>query len=119
MRGGPRRPWIVALAASTAAAVLAVLAWFAHGVLTDPVQWQDVGYHVHDDRSISITFDVTKAPTATVTCRVHALSKSFGEGGVADVRVGPSKGRTQRLTVSVPTSERAVTGVVDRCDRPA
>ena len=96
-------------------AALAVLAWVGIGTLRDPVQWRDVGYHVNGSTSIDVTFDVTKSTSASATCRVRALSQSFAEVGVADVPVGPGRTSTQRVTVNVPTSERAVTGTVASC----
>jgi hypothetical protein len=118
IRSARQRRAVAVLVGLAVLAALALGLWIARGVFSDPVQWQDVGYHVNDDRSMTVTFDVTKAPAATVTCRVHALSQSFGEVGVADVEVGPATDRTQRITVPVTTSELAVTGVVDHCNRP-
>ena len=111
---GVRRWHRVALAALVLAAV-AVAAWVGAGVLRDPVQWRDVGYHVDDATSIQVTFDVTKDVAASATCRVQALSKSYAQVGVHDVVVGPGATRTLRVTVEVTTSERAVTGTVTRC----
>lgn len=109
-----RRLTIIAVALASAL-VLALGAWYTWGIFADPVQWQDVGFHVNDDRSVDVTFEVTKAQSATVTCRVRALSQSYGEVGVSDVEVGPADTRTLRVTVHVVTSELAVTGTVDRC----
>ena len=96
-------------------AALAVLAWVGIGTLRDPVQWRDVGYHVTGSTSIDVTFDVTKSTSATATCRVRALSESYAEVGVMDVPVGPGTTSTQRVTVTVPTSQTAVTGTVQTC----
>ena len=96
-------------------AALAVLAWVGIATLRDPVQWRDVGYHVNGSTSIDVTFDVTKATSASATCRVEALSESFAQVGFYDVPVGPGPTSTLRVTVTVPTSERAVTGTVSSC----
>ena len=96
-------------------AAAAVLAWVGVGTLRDPVQWRDVGYHVDGATAIDVTFDVTKSTAATATCRVRALSQSYAEVGVMDVPVGPGTTSTQRVTVTVPTSETAVTGTVQSC----
>ena len=94
---------------------LAVLAWVGIATLRDPVQWRDVGYHINGSTSIDVTFDVTKSTSATATCRVRALSQSYAEVGVTDVPVGTGTTSTQRVTVTVPTSETAVTGTVQTC----
>jgi hypothetical protein len=94
---------------------LAVLVWLGVGTLRDPVQWRDVGYHVNGSTSIDVTFDVTKATGATATCRVEALSDNYAQVGVQDVEVGPGAQATQRVTVTLPTSQVAVTGTVRTC----
>ncbi|HEY0118514.1 MAG TPA: DUF4307 domain-containing protein [Cellulomonas sp.] len=96
-------------------AAVAVLTWLGITTLRDPVQWRDVGYHVNGSTSIQVTFDVTKATSASATCRVHALSEAYAEVGVMDVPVGPGTTTTQRVTVTIPTSETAVTGTVQTC----
>ena len=96
-------------------AALAVLTWVGIGTLRDPVQWRDVGYHVRGATSIDVTFDVTKDPAATATCRVEALSASYVQVGVTDVEVAPGTTSTQRVTVTIPTAETAVTGTVRSC----
>jgi len=94
---------------------VAVFVWLGFGALRDPVQWRDVGFHVDGATSIDVTFDVTKDPDATATCHVEALSQSYAQVGVTDVEVGPGGARTQRVTVTIPTAETAVTGTVRGC----
>ena len=86
------------------------------GVVRDPVQWQDVGYRVDGPTSTEVTFDVTTRPGAAATCRVQALSSSYAQVGVLDVPVPPAETRTRRVTVTVPTVELAVTGIVQGCE---
>ncbi|UZN04347.1 DUF4307 domain-containing protein [Cellulomonas sp. S1-8] len=114
---GTRRLQRLGLASLVVVAML-VLGWIGSGVLRDPVQWQDVGYRVDGPSSTEVTFDVTSAVGTAVTCRVQALSASYAQVGVRDVPVPAAQTRTRRVTVTVPTVELAVTGVVDDC-RPA
>ncbi|WP_307858024.1 DUF4307 domain-containing protein [Cellulomonas fulva] len=94
---------------------LVVVAFLATGALRDPVQWKDVGFSVHDAGSMDVTFEVTKDPEATAVCRVQGLSQSYAEVGVQEVEIGPGA-RTQRVTVTVPTAELAVSATVDTCE---
>jgi len=111
---GRRRAWLIpAVVLGTLAAV--VFGWLAYGVTRDPVQWQDVGFSVDGPQRIDVTFEVIKSPGATVRCRIQALSKGFAEVGVQSVDVGPSADGVARFTVSIPTSELAVSGTVDGC----
>ena len=109
-----RRMTWVALGTLVAAAV-AVVAWLGYGVFRDPVQWTPVGYSVKGPDRIDVTFDITKAPEATVSCTIVALSSAYAEVGVRTVTIGPSDQRAQRFTESVATQELSVTGEVRTC----
>lgn len=109
-----RRLQRLGLAALVVVAML-VLGWTGAGVMRDPVQWQDVGYRVDGPSATEVTFDVTTAVGTAVTCRVQALSSSYAQVGVLDVPVPAAQTRTRRVTVTVPTVELAVTGVVQGC----
>lgn len=113
-RAASRRPLMVAVGLAVLVGV-AVVAFLAVGALRDPVQWKDVGFTVRDAGRVDVTFEVTKDPGSTATCRVQALSQSYGEVGVATVEVGPGA-RTQRVTTSVPTAELAVSATVAGCE---
>lgn len=110
-----RRLQRVALALLVAAAMV-VVAWMGRGVLTDPVQWRDVGFSVDSATSVQVTFEVTTRDGAAATCRVQALSQSYAQVGVLDVDVPTSPTSTRRVTVTVPTVEQAVTGTLDGCE---
>ncbi|RHA43652.1 DUF4307 domain-containing protein [Cellulomonas rhizosphaerae] len=118
-RYGPVRPrsraWRFVGWGALAALVLAVVVWVGGSALEDPVQWKDVGFDVTDASSTDVTFDVTKGQDETASCRVRALSQSFGEVGVRTVEVGPADTDTVRVTVTVPTAELAVSGGVQTC----
>ncbi|MDM7830744.1 DUF4307 domain-containing protein [Cellulomonas edaphi] len=118
-RYGPARPrpraWRFVGWGALAVVVGAVIVWLGGAQLEDPVQWKSVGFHVTDNSSTEVTFDVTKDKDATATCKVRALSQSFGEVGVRSVEVGPAQTATVRVTVTVPTSELAVSGEAQDC----
>ncbi|GIG37910.1 DUF4307 domain-containing protein [Cellulomonas pakistanensis] len=112
---GPGRPGL-ARAAMIALGVVAVAvaAWLALG--GDGLSWKMVGFSVDGPTSTAITFDVTKDADATVRCRVQALSESYAEVGVQTVEVGPAGTATQRVTSAIPTTELAVSAVVESCE---
>jgi hypothetical protein len=111
---GRRRAVVLALA-TVGAVALGLVVWIGIGVLQDPVQFKDVGYSVQGPDRIDVTFDVIKDPAVTVECTVHALNTSFGEVGLVRVTLGPATAQIQRHTVTVPTQELAVTGIVESC----
>jgi len=109
-----RRGAIVAAGVAVAIGVAWAL-WAAFGSAAPSVSWSDVGFRVHDDSSVDVTYDVGKDPDATVVCRLEALDKHKGTVGLAQVTVGPSSDRVTRRTDTIRTSAEAVTGTVTGC----
>jgi ABC-type glycerol-3-phosphate transport system substrate-binding protein len=108
-------------AARTAALVLALVAalvaaaWFGLRS-TPPIQGHDVAFRVLGDDAVEVTFDVSRTdPARPATCRVEALNASHAQVGVVTVDVPGSEHARVRLTTTVRTSERAVTGTVTAC----
>jgi len=95
---------------------LGLVVWIGLGMASRPVSTKDVGFRVDGARSVDVTFEVTKPRESTVTCTVSALSESYAEVGVRTVEVGPADSATRRVTVTVQTTELAVTGIVESCE---
>jgi hypothetical protein len=120
-RPSGRRARVLFVAAVVVLAGLAVAwgAWVSHTVSSRPLTWQDVGFHVTGDDAVQVTFDVRFAGSlprdAQAICTVRALNEGMSEVGLRDVTLGPASRGAVRVTVTVPTSERAVTGVVKEC----
>lgn len=112
---GRRRAARAALVALAVAGV-ALVAWIGLDQARTPVRWDEVGFRVDGPTSTELTFDVTKDPGATASCRVQALSDSYAEVGVQTVEVGPAGTATQRVTATIPTAELAVSAVVVSCE---
>jgi hypothetical protein len=110
-----RRARRALVVATGAVIVIGVMVWLAYGTTRNDVSWEDVGYKVQGDERVDVRFRVTKNPAATAECTLQALNRGFAEVGVVTVTVGPADTRTQDVTASVATQERAVTGVVDSC----
>ena len=94
---------------------LAVVVWVGLSMASRPVSFTDVGFDVDGSRSIDVTFEVTKPKESTVTCTVTALAESYAQVGVRTVEIGPADEATRRVTLTVQTTELAVTGTVDSC----
>jgi Domain of unknown function (DUF4307) len=118
--GGRRRLLIAGVVA-----LVVVLAWISWVTLIRHPQlnWQDVGYDVRSDAQVVVTFDVTftlrggsragRPPSAI--CTVQAMNELHTEVGLKDVRVTAGPGGRVRAVVTLPTSERATTGLVKDC----
>jgi Domain of unknown function (DUF4307) len=98
-------------------AVLLALAWVVWAGLGQAadVSWSDVGFVIHDDTAVDVTYDVGKDPSATAVCSLRALDRNKTAVGIAQVTVGPSSAKVTGRTDQVRTSAQAVTGLVDHC----
>lgn len=118
-RGGRSR--VILLVVGTLLAALAVAwgAWVSQTVTSKPLTWQDIGFEVTGDTAVRVTFDVRfdggLPDDAQAVCTVRALNQVMAEVGLRDVTLGPASRGGVRATVDVPTSERAVTGLVKEC----
>lgn len=80
-----------------------------------PVSYNDIGYRVLSNTSIEIDFEVSKPIDASVICSIQALNNSYGVVGWKQVEIGPTETKTSAITVTLVTTEAAVTGLVDDC----
>lgn len=107
-----RTRWLAGL---LAAAAVAMAVWFGISATVGHATWSPFGYKVIDDRSVSVTFDVNRPPGMALTCTVKAMSVDFATVGTLEVPVPPSSEADTRVTATVRTTSRAVTGLVDTC----
>ena len=116
---GRARVLLVVAGALLAGLAVAWGAWVSHTVTDKPLTWQDIGFEVTGDTAVRVTFDVRFAgdlpDDAQAVCTVRALNQVMAEVGLRDVTLGPASKGAVRATVDVPTSERAVTGLVKDC----
>ena len=112
----PRRRLAGWVAAGLALAVAgAWVVWAGLGQARADVRWSDVGFTIHGDQSVEVTYDVGKEPSSTAVCSLRALDRNKTAVGIARVTIGPTSAKVTRRTDSVRTSAQAVTGVVDDC----
>jgi hypothetical protein len=106
----------VAIGAALAAAV-GVAAWFSvEQTRRDPVDVDVVSFDVRDAEQVDVTFQVHMPAGTSAVCEVEALAPSYAQVGTLEVPVGPSEELTSTYTVTVRTSEKATTALVESCD---
>nr|WP_269330071.1 DUF4307 domain-containing protein [Kineosporia babensis] len=106
---------VIAVLVVLAAVVLAFTYWVTV-IDRDKVTWQDHSFDVRSASEVVVTFDLQlHAGAERAVCTVHALNSLNTEVGRQDVEVeGDADGRV-RMTVTIPTSEEATTGLVSGC----
>lgn len=89
--------------------------WF--GVANySPVSYQNIGFRVISELQTEVDFELTKPVGETVVCSVEALNNAFATVGWIELEFGPNEAQTVRHTLSIITTELAVTGLVDECN---
>ncbi|MBT0770492.1 DUF4307 domain-containing protein [Kineosporia sp. J2-2] len=114
-RRAPRRPVVIGALLVLAVLVLGFIYW-ATVIDRDRVTYQDHSFDVRSASQVVVTFDVQLHAGATkAICTVHALNSLGTEVGLTDVEVEGDDDNRVRMTVTLPTSEEATTGLVEEC----
>jgi len=93
----------------------AMAVWFGLASTVGQPGWTDLGYRVIDDRTVDVTYLVSRPIGRDVTCVIQALDRGFGTAGLVEVHVAGSGTSSVKRTTRVRTTTRAVTGEVTSC----
>jgi Domain of unknown function (DUF4307) len=110
---GAARWWVVATIAIALGCAMAV--WFGLASTVGRASASVVGYRVIDDRTVEVTYLVSRPAGRDVTCQIRAMDQSFGTVGLLEVHIPGSDTSSAPRTTQVRTTTRAVTGVVKSC----
>ncbi len=112
---GTTRWWVVGIVGCLAA--VGVIVWWGIASTAGSVRPEVTAYRVESDTSIVVEYDLHRPAGVAVLCRITALDGGRNRVGTVDDDV-PAQGPTSvHRVVSLRTSVRAVTGVVDSCTR--
>lgn len=91
-----------------------IAAWFGYANHS-PVSYQDLGYRVLNDTRVEVDFELNRPAGVDVVCSIEALNNQFAPVGWIELVIPASDTTTVRNTVTLNTTELAVTGLVDEC----
>jgi uncharacterized membrane protein len=95
---------------------VAFIVWFGITTTANQMSATTISYHVVDERSVTVDFDVHRRPGTALVCEVRALAQNFGVVGSVRVPIPASTQTTTSHSVTVKTASLAVTGVVESCE---
>jgi hypothetical protein len=103
-------------------ATVVILAIAAGGALyaahrPDRLGWTTKRVVARSDSAVDFTFDVYKSPKAVAACDIVAADQDGGVGTLRNVII-PARtdgGQNTTVTVTVPTSRRAGTALLEGC----
>ena len=111
-QSNPKRNKVLAIAGVSL--LTATAAWFGFANYS-PLSFQDLGYRVLSDTRVEIDFELTRPAGADVVCSLEALNNQFAPVGWIEIVIPGSDSTTVRNTITLNTTELAVTGLVDEC----
>jgi hypothetical protein len=110
---GAAKWWAIATIGILLGSAMAV--WWGLASTIGKPSWTVMGYQVVDDRTVDVTYLVSRPTGHDVTCTIRALDKGFATVGLIEVHVPGSDQSSVKRTTRVRTTSRAVTGVVKSC----
>ncbi|GAA3739995.1 hypothetical protein GCM10022239_14530 [Leifsonia bigeumensis] len=111
-----RDRWIIVVAAVLFAAIFT--AWVVWAGLDNGqggLDARDIGHRLVDDRTVSVTWEVSVTAGTEVSCALQAQNEAHGIVGWKIVDLPASETYTRQYTETVRTAQRAVTGLIYRC----
>ena len=106
------RGLIIAFASIAGVIFLIWAIWVA--IAGNEPQGKTISYEVWNDTTVVVDFSVNKPKDSSVTCAIKALKEDYAVVGYKEVQF--PKGESYVVsTVTLTTTHKAVTGLVDRC----
>ncbi|WP_019178957.1 DUF4307 domain-containing protein [Microbacterium yannicii] len=103
------------LVALIGSALVAALAWTTVSNSLDDVSYDDTGYEIVDDHTVTVSFQVGPPANTPFVCALQALDEDFGVVGWRVIEFAAIKTTAKAFVESIPTVARATTGVVHSC----
>lgn len=112
-RGRVRAFWVIV--AVVAVSGFGWIGWNTVSRAMSTVTADDLGYEVHDESRVSVTFQFTAPRDHDVVCFVEAQDEEHGIVGWKTLEFAPDGDHVQQHTVEIPTTALATVGLVNSC----
>ncbi|MET1051561.1 MAG: DUF4307 domain-containing protein [Mycetocola sp.] len=94
---------------------LAWVVWAGLDAVGAGIDVRDTAHAVENDRTVTVTFELSVDAGTETMCAVQALNDTFAVVGWKVIGVPASDQRTRTVTETVTTVEKASTGLIYRC----
>ena len=107
--------WVIGVVGCLAA--VGVIVWWGVVTTVGGVTPEVTGYRVESDTAVTVEYDLHRPAGVAVVCRINALDSGRNRVGTVEDSVPAQGPASVHRVVSLRTTVRAVTGVVDSCTR--
>ena len=107
--------WVIGVVGCLAA--VGVIVWWGVVTTVGGVTPEVTGYRVESDTAVTVEYDLHRPAGVAVVCRINALDSGRNRVGTVEDAVPAQGPASVHRVVSLRTTVRAVTGVVDSCTR--
>ncbi|GAA5028992.1 DUF4307 domain-containing protein [Microbacterium fluvii] len=114
-RSPARTRWTLGIVGAIAAVVVVLFAWMTVAAAMDDVSADATGFHIVDQHSATISFQITAPPGRTVACALEAQDVEHGVVGWKIVEFAASEQHARAFEETIPTVAEATTGLVNSC----
>jgi ABC-type nickel/cobalt efflux system permease component RcnA len=110
-----RTRWLLAGAVVLVVLAGAWIVWGSLGNINSSLESNDLGHHVNDQYSMTVSFELSVTPGTAARCALQAQNSQHGIIGWKIVDIPASDRFTRSFTQTIRTAERAFTGLIYRC----
>ena len=114
-RGGRAPRWVIILGLVVVVAIIGGFGWMTVANSLESVDADTTGFTVVDDRTVSLSFQVTAPTNREVACILEAQDEQHGIVGWRVLVIPPSSEHTRAFVETIPTTAGATTGLINAC----
>lgn len=107
--------WVVILGIVVAVAIIGWFGWMTVANSLESVDADATGFTVVDDRTVSLSFQITAPLDREVACILEAQDEEHGIVGWRVLVIPPSSEHTRAFAETIPTTAAATTGLINSC----
>lgn len=98
-----------------AVAFVAALSWLTVSNSLDDVGYDETGFELVDQRTVTVSFQATPPSGSGFACALQALDEDFGVVGWRVIEYAAAETITRTFVETIPTVAQATTGTVHSC----
>lgn len=114
-RRGRTPRWVIIVGLVVVVAIIGWFGWATVATSLESVDADTTGFTVVDERTVSLSFQITAPVDREVACILEAQDEQHGIVGWRVLVIPPSDEHTRAFVETIPTTAGATTGLINSC----